>query len=211
MAGVREAGLGGNQTLAPTAVPCANGGRMNIHAGNIGLERPSARHRASYLEARREGYVDTSAPSIGPAKLVTEETVEEHVASLNSPPSGVTQPVPFAHLWLTAGEEFIGPVSIRYELNERLLRSGGHVGYEIRPCYRGRGFGHRALALAMAHLQARGLTSILLTCNDGNVGSARIIEKAGGRHENTISHPDLPGLMLRRYWIELRGPDAGGA
>ncbi len=76
---------------------------------------------------------------------------------------------------MVAGDEFLGRVSVRHAPTLRLRRAGGHIGYEVRPRHRGRGLGHRALAL----LQARGLNRFLFTCRDDNVGATRIIEAAG--------------------------------
>ena len=164
-------------------------------------------YAASYLEARREGYTDTSLPMADQAQIGPEQ-LARHLASLNEPAKAArwadtpdAPPVPFAHLWMVTDREFIGRVSIRYELTDKLLRSGGHIGYEFRPGYRGRGLGHRALQLGTEHLRARGASALLLTCRDDNVGSIRIIEQAGGVLENVVVHPNIPGKMNRRYWI----------
>ena len=46
---------------------------------------------------------------------------------------------------------------------------------------------------------------ILITCEDNNIGSARIIEKNGGVLENKITNIDEYGeVITRRYWIKLR-------
>ncbi len=108
---------------------------------------------------------------------------------------------PFAQLWLVCGDTFIGRASIRYALNELLLAWGGHVGYEIRPSLRRRGFGMRACTLAIAHARAHGIGRLLLTCAEDNLGSARIIEAHGGVLENIAPHPLTPGIRVRRYWI----------
>ena len=34
--------------------------------------------------------------------------------------------------WWAEGDEFIGRIAVRHELNERLLESGGHIGYDVR-------------------------------------------------------------------------------
>ena len=109
---------------------------------------------------------------------------------------------------MVAGTAFIGRVSVRYALNERLRRSGGHVGHEVRPSLRGRGFWHRALALGIAHLEARGMRSFLLTCGDRHAPTARLNERAGGVPEDVIPYPETPGAMLRRYWIRRGRPDS---
>ena len=38
--------------------------------------------------------------------------------------------VPASEFWLIDNNEFIGRLSIRHELNEYLLKIGGHIGYE---------------------------------------------------------------------------------
>ena len=38
--------------------------------------------------------------------------------------------VPASEFWLIDVDEFIGRLSLRYELNEYLLKMGGHIGYE---------------------------------------------------------------------------------
>ena len=169
---------------------------------------------ASYLDARREGFADTSNPAAGPPAPISEESVEVHLASLNRPadvpPEGHDAgagPAPFAHFWMVAEAAFIGRVSVRHALNERLRRFSGHIGHEVRPSCRGCGFGHRALALGVAHLAARGVGEALLTCWDENAASARIIERAGGVMEDVIPRPEQPGALLRRYWVRLGRPN----
>src|SRR6266849_574218 len=48
--------------------------------------------------------------------------------------------VPGSDFWLIDDNEFIGRLSIRHELNEFLLKMGGHIGYEIRLSKRKRGY-----------------------------------------------------------------------
>ena len=54
--------------------------------------------------------------------------------------------------------------------------------------------------------QQRGLSRVLVTCDDTNVASARIIESNGGILENTLQ---IEGRLIatRRYWIAIQ--DAG--
>lgn len=172
----------------------------------IRLERPTMAYAESYLAARREGYADTSAPNPLSTVSIDLANLERHLASLNGPRMDFQTEdgsnLPYAHLWMVSDQSFIGRVSIRYGLNNRLRRSGGHIGYEIRPLYRRRGLGHLALALGIEHLQMNGVTEFLLTCRDDNIASAKIIERAGGILEDIIPHPDIPGAQLRRYWLK---------
>lgn len=166
-------------------------------------------YAASYLAARAEGYSDGLSAAAGAAGTGGDPAdPAEHIAGLNgqggtmrSPDGRGVERVPQAHLWMVAGGEFIGRVGVRHALNARLRRWGGHIGYEVRPLYRGRGFGHRALALGIAHARGKGLHELLLTCDDGNAASAAIIERAGGVLADVGPHPLQPGRRSRRYWI----------
>jgi predicted acetyltransferase len=85
---------------------------------------------------------------------------------------------------------------------EFLERVGGHIGYAVVPEFRRRGYATRILHLSIQIARDKlGLTRILLTCDDDNIGSIRTIEKNGGVLENVISGPDLE-KPKRRYWIE---------
>lgn len=180
--------------------------RTESQAEDAVLVAPDPAYAASYLGALREGYRDRGGST--PDLAAIEADLPGHLAHLNDQnirtrlPDGREIPYPpFAQLWLVCGNAFIGRASIRYALNELLLASGGHVGYEIRPSLRRRGFGMRACTLAIAHARAHGIGRLLLTCAEDNVGSARIIEAHGGALENVAPHPLNPGIRMRRYWI----------
>jgi predicted acetyltransferase len=118
-------------------------------------------------------------------------------------PTGELVPkVPFSIHWLVEGEEFIGEASIRHELNTWLLREGGHVGYGIRPARQRKGYGKLILALALEKCRRLGLGRVLVTCQDDNRASARVIEANGGVLKNVAADPAGRG-RLRRYWISL--------
>src|SRR6185503_15708940 len=100
------------------------------------------------------------------------------------------------------GSRIVGRVSIRHELNEFLMRIGGHIGYTVVPEFRRRGYATEMLRQSLAISRQRfGLTRVLVTCDDDNVGSIRTIEKNGGVLENIVTGPDLD-TPKRRYWIE---------
>lgn len=107
--------------------------------------------------------------------------------------------VPDTKLWMVDGEEFLGYLSLRHELNDHLRREGGHIGYSVRPSARRRGLATQALRQALDRARDLGLDRVLVTCNDDNVPSARTIERNGGVLEDISSGK-------RRYWIELTEP-----
>jgi predicted acetyltransferase len=104
--------------------------------------------------------------------------------------------------WIVEDDRVLGAIALRHELNEFLLRAGGHIGYGVRPSARRRGLATWALGRMLAEARALGLDRLLITCTDGNEASARTIERHGGVLE------DVRGTevgTVRRYWITLAG------
>jgi predicted acetyltransferase len=106
-------------------------------------------------------------------------------------------------LFAFAGSTIVGRVSIRHALTPYLARMGGHIGYVVVPEYRRQGYATAILrqSLQIAR-QPLGLTRVLLTCDDDNIGSIKVIEKNGGVLESTVANPD-GDTPKRRYWISI--------
>lgn len=95
----------------------------------------------------------------------------------------------------------VGRVSIRHTLTPVLHQIGGHVGYAVRPAYRGRGYATAMLRLAITRMAELGVDDVLVTCSDDNLGSAAVIERCGGVLEDRVHIADGAPLE-RRYWID---------
>ena len=93
----------------------------------------------------------------------------------------------------------VGRASLRFELNEFLRTLGGHIGYAVRPQFRGRGYAKEILRQSVDLLRARGTSPVLVTCDDDNAASARVIESNGGVLESVV--PGVADVPKRRYWI----------
>ncbi len=102
-------------------------------------------------------------------------------------------------------DKFIGLFSIREKLTDKLLQYGGHIGYAVNPKYWNMGYGTKMLELGLEKAKNIILEDrVLITCDDDNIGSAKIIEKNGGILENKIENTDQGDTFLtRRYWIDL--------
>jgi predicted acetyltransferase len=105
--------------------------------------------------------------------------------------------------WLldTAGT-VVGLSRLRHSLTPQLLIDGGHIGYYVRPGYRGKGHGTTTLKLTLVEARTLGLERVLLTVRPGNTPSVRIIEGQGGLLEDERADPET-GATYRRYWIDL--------
>ncbi|MDQ7826950.1 MAG: GNAT family N-acetyltransferase [Candidatus Eremiobacteraeota bacterium] len=96
--------------------------------------------------------------------------------------------VPAVEYWALAEGDFVGRISLRLHLNGNLSRLGGHIGYEVRPSARTRGYATQMLRLCLLEARRLGLMRVLLTCDETNSASRRVIEKNGGEEI-----PSLPG------------------
>ena len=104
-------------------------------------------------------------------------------------------------------DKFIGLIHIRLELTPRLLQYAGHIGYGINPKYWRQGYGTELLRIGL--IKAKELVKddkVLVTCDDDNIGSAKVIENNGGILENKVINLDDDGeeVLTRQYWIKIR-------
>jgi predicted acetyltransferase len=128
------------------------------------------------------------------------DVLERHARGESLPPNHV----PSTFLFAFDASRIVGRVAIRHELNDFLLRVGGHIGYVVVPEFRRQGYATVILrrSLGIAHRDL-GISRVLVTCDDDNVGSIKTIEQNGGVLENIVAGPDLD-KPKRRYWIDTR-------
>ena len=103
-------------------------------------------------------------------------------------------------------DRFIGIIHIRVELTPFLLSYGGHIGYGINPKYWKQGYGTELLRLGLIKFKKLcNEEKALVTCDDDNIGSAKVIENNGGILENkVINNTEYGEVLTRRYWIKVR-------
>jgi predicted acetyltransferase len=111
--------------------------------------------------------------------------------------------VPQSTFWLVRNEQrILGCSRLRHILNAFLEEVGGHIGYDVRPSERRRGYGTQILRMTLDKARDLGLKRVLVTADSPNVASWRIIENNGGiLHGEKLSQHT--GKLLRKYWIEL--------
>ncbi len=173
----------------------------------VELLKPSIEYKQSFIEAMKEfqskeqscSHISMRDASVNIPEI--ESDFPAFVEKLLNVEKGIGIPenyVPATELWLVDGNEFIGGVSIRHRLNEHLLKIGGHIGYSIRPSKRKLGYGTKILELAIPFAKKLGIEKILITCDDDNIGSQKIIQKNHGVLEAVI---ETDGLVNSRYWF----------
>jgi predicted acetyltransferase len=109
--------------------------------------------------------------------------------------------VPTTFLVAVVDGAIVGRSSIRHELNEFLATLGGHVGYAVLPRYRLRGYATEILRQSIVVARSLGIEKVLVTCDQDNTASARVIEHCGGRFEG-FAEDGSNGIRKRRYWID---------
>lgn len=133
------------------------------------------------------------------------EDFDAYLRGLSEGARGVGLPhgrVPYSTFWLASGRRLFGRSSVRHGLTPDLEDEGGHVGYDIRPSERRKGYGKLILRLTLAEARKLGLRRALLTCDADNVASAKVIECNGGRLLNRAVSK-RSGKLISRYRIEL--------
>ncbi|MBG9984397.1 GNAT family N-acetyltransferase [Aerococcaceae bacterium DSM 111022] len=126
--------------------------------------------------------------------------LQDQLSNLDTVPSDYVPAMTYLYTE-TERNIIVGIVNIRLALNDYLEQFGGHIGYSIHPDYRGFGYGHAQLKAALIQARELGLNRVLITCDDDNLASSKVIEAQGGVLENIVEHPDYGDI--RRYWIDL--------
>lgn len=111
--------------------------------------------------------------------------------------------IPASTYWLLDNGEIIGEANVRHELTPQLRIEGGHIGYWIRPSRRGQGYGRKILELVLRKAaEDIGITRFLVTCDETNAASKKIIEANGGVLERVQDlGADKPKKLL--FWIDV--------
>ncbi len=167
------------------------------------LEPPAEQYRDTFLRGLREFQQEGLPWYIGGDLAEVERDFGAFVAKKLAESTRRTADfVPSTQLWGIEGEQFVGRISLRHELTESLRREGGHIGYDTVPSFRGRGVATEMLRLALPLARELGLREVLVTCNETNVASIRVIERNGGvLRETKVLDPAKPAK--RYYWIAL--------
>ncbi|CAM4132900.1 GNAT family N-acetyltransferase [Vibrio agarivorans] len=111
--------------------------------------------------------------------------------------------VPCSHFWLVDTQQnILGAIRVRHNIdNEFLALEAGHIGYDIAPSYRGRGHGKHMLELARPQAKQLGIGRALITADEHNWASRKVIEANGGVFESIVMGKVFPEPTAR-YWVD---------
>ena len=94
----------------------------------------------------------------------------------------------------------VGMIDIRHYLNEYLTQVGGHIGYGVRKTERNKGYAKQMLKLALEKCKELKMKKILITCDEDNIASEKVILSANAKFEDIRN---IDGENKKRFWIDL--------
>jgi predicted acetyltransferase len=134
-----------------------------------------------------------------PAPTSYLQALDKQSRGIDLPPNHV----PYTSFWLVSDQRrLLGGSRLRHGLNSILREWGCHIGYDIRPGERRKGYGTLLLSLMLEKARDIGLTRVYLTCDAKNTGSIGVIRKNNGRFDDEY-FLERVGVVVRRYAIQL--------
>lgn len=165
---------------------------------------PTPRLRASFLAMVAELRADRDYPvpwfvtDVDPPALEDPAAFDAYVARVlaerTEDAALITGFVPMTTLWWVEGERLLGRLEIRHRLSAALAKTGGHIGYDVRPGARRAGHATAMLAAALPIAGSLGIAEAIVTCDATNTAARRVIEANGGWFVEMAGHK-------RRYWV----------
>ena len=95
----------------------------------------------------------------------------------------------------------VGMIDIRHYLNEYLTQAGGHIGYGVRKTERNKGYAKQMLKLALEKCKELKIKKVLITCDEDNIASEKVILSANAKLEDIRN---VDGENKKRFWIDLQ-------
>jgi tagatose 1,6-diphosphate aldolase len=124
-----------------------------------------------------------------PGDLTDEDLQMVLVETKPADPAKGWVPVYIFDMVLTGTATRVGSISFRVGETDFLVRYAGHIGYDVKPEYRGHRFAVRACRLLMPLAKKHGLKTLWLTVTPDNVASRRTCEILGATMVEIV---DLP-------------------
>ena len=172
----------------------------------VELAKLSEAHQAGYLRMIEDFEAAGEEFSFNDADTARSD-FGRFVADLNAEAEGLGLPpgcVPQTTYVLLVGGEVVGEFRYRPTVAEPWTRNHGHVGYDISPSKRRRGYATEGLRLIRATAAADGLAGLVIPIAPDNLASRKVVAANGGTLATAaadVVEPDGEDL----WWLPVTG------
>ena len=169
------------------------------------LVKPDLSYADEIIKYKEESLAESPIIN-GSAGLDRFSSIEDWLEELNKRSCEDTVPeglVP-SSTYLAVREKdnyIVGMIDIRHYLNEYLTQVGGHIGYGVRKTERNKGYAKQMLKLALEKCKELKIKKVLITCDEDNIASEKVILSANAKLEDIRN---VNGENKKRFWIDLQ-------
>lgn len=125
--------------------------------------------------------------------------LEDEERGIGLPPGIAPQTT---YVLVQGGRTVLGEIRFRPQTTPPFGVGRDHIGYNVRPSRRRRGYASRMLRQVLREARSLGLPGVALTVEGKNPGSVRTIEKHAGQLERQTRDPE-GGTIVSQYWVAL--------
>lgn len=134
---------------------------------------------------------------------VTKENFKEFLEEINNKKQGINNNgLKEIYYFAIENDKIVGHASIRLNPEtDKSVNIYGHIMYGVVPSKRKQGYGTIICSLLLEKMKEMGYKEVIITCNDDNVGSSKIIEMNGGNLVEIVKNEEDENI--KRYSINL--------
>ena len=168
------------------------------------LVKPDLSYADEIIKYKEESLAESPIIN-GSAGLNRFSSIEDWLEELKKRSSEDTVPkglVP-SSTYLAVREKdnyIVGMIDIRHYLNKYLTQVGGNIGYGVRKTERNKGYAKQMLKLALEKCKELKIKKVLITCDEDNIASEKVILSANAKFEHIRC---IDGENIKKFWIEL--------